>query len=195
MTAKDATLDDDMKATRAKEAVASLIDWIGEDVAREGLIETPHRVAKALREMTSGYRQDPKEILSKVFTAEHADQMVIVRDIDFASMCEHHMMPFTGVATIGYLPKDGRVVGLSKIPRLVHCFSRRLQLQERLTTQIAQAMQDVLDPIGVGVLIRGVHTCCALRGVESRNEMVTSALLGKFRDDPQVRAEFLGLAR
>lgn len=184
-----------MDDTKAKEAVACLIDWIGEDVEREGLIDTPKRVAKAMREMTVGYRKDPKEILSTVFTADNADEMVVVRDIAFASMCEHHMMPFTGTAVVGYLPRDGRVVGLSKIPRLVHCFSRRLQLQERLTSQIAQAIQDVLEPVGVGVVVRGIHTCCALRGVESRNEMVTSALLGKFRDDPQVRSEFFSLSR
>lgn len=180
--------------TNEENAVRLLLAFIGEDPTREGICDTPRRVVKALGEMTSGYAQNPREILSRVFVADPNDEMVMVRGIEFASLCEHHMLPFTGQAAVAYIPSDGRVVGLSKIPRLVHCYARRLQMQERLTGQIGQAMFDHLSPQGVGVVVRAFHTCCALRGVRSRNEMVTSALYGNFRESPQVRAEFLALA-
>lgn len=176
------------------DTVRRQLELVGEDPKREGLIDTPTRVIKALREMTEGYSQDPKEILARVFTADPNDEMVVVRNIEFASLCEHHMLPFTGTATVGYIPREGRVVGLSKIPRLVNCYARRLQMQERLTYQVAHAMDKNLSPIGVGVVLQAFHTCCALRGVRATTQMVTSCLLGRFRTGPQVRSEFLALA-
>lgn len=177
-----------------EDTVVRQLEFVGEDPKREGLLDTPKRVVKALREMTSGYREDPSEILSTVFQGDN-DEMVVVRNIDFASTCEHHMMPFTGTVTIGYLPGDGKVVGLSKLPRLVWCYAKRLQIQEQFTRQIAMALQDHLAPRGVGVIARAFHTCCALRGIRSRNEMVTSSMLGAFRNDPIVRTEFLSFSR
>jgi GTP cyclohydrolase I len=172
-------------------AVDVLLRYVGEDPVRLGLLGTPDRVARSLREMTSGYRDDPAGILATTF-AERSDEMVLVRDIEFWSLCEHHLLPFHGTATVGYLPRDN-VVGLSKLARVVHCFARRLQVQERLTTQIASAVMDNLEPLGVGVVVRATHLCMAARGVRSPSTMVTSALLGVMRDaDP--RAEFLALA-
>jgi GTP cyclohydrolase I len=154
------------------------------------LVGTPRRYIKALKELASGYQQKPSEILSAVFEEKY-DQMVIVRGIEAWSLCEHHLLPFRLEATVGYLPQ-GKVLGLSKIARLVYCFAKRLQVQERLTEQIAHALDEVLGPLGVGVLIRGWHTCMAMRGVRSDGEMVTSCLLGALRD--QAREEFLRLA-
>lgn len=178
------------KMRSAEDAVKKIIEYIGEDPTREGLLKTPHRVAKAYAELCSGYSQDPKEILSTTF-AENYDEMVIVRDIRFWSLCEHHMLPFHGVATVGYLPK-GRIVGLSKIGRLVHCFARRLQVQERLTHDIAHSLMEHLQPHGVGVIVKATHLCMEMRGVKSPAEMVTSCLLGDFRE-PETRAEFLSM--
>lgn len=161
---------------------------------RPGLLDTPRRVVKALTEMTAGYHEKPEEILSTVFDS-NADQMVVVKDIGYSSMCEHHLLPFTGTVSVGYLPASGRVVGLSKIPRLVHCYARRFQIQEGMTMEIAAALMKHLEPLGVGVVVTGVHTCCHLRGARSHNEMVTSALLGAFRDEQRVRDEFFGLTR
>lgn len=174
----------------AEENVVRLLEYIGEDPTREGLVETPKRYLKALRELTCGYKEDSSSILSKIFT-ESYDQMVLVRGIEFWSLCEHHILPFHGTAVVGYIPQ-GKVLGLSKIARLVHCFARRLQIQERMTEQIAHAIQDTLVPAGVGVLIRGSHTCMSMRGVRAEGEMVTSCLLGVIRD--KARGEFLSLA-
>lgn len=183
----------DLTNDTALAAVRTLLtEVIGEDPDREGLVDTPRRVVKALAELCEGYGHNPAVILSTVFD-ESCDEMVLVKDIPYASLCEHHMLPFTGHVTIGYLPRKG-VVGLSKLPRLVQCFARRLQVQERMTKQIANSIFEHLQPRGVGVLVSGVHSCCALRGVRSHNSMVTSCLLGNFRN-ADVREEFLSLAR
>lgn len=177
----------------AEDAVRDLLAFIGEDLSREGLEKTPSRVVRSLTELTSGYRERPEEILSTTFS-EPCNQMVVVRDIRFWSLCEHHMLPFYGAATIGYLP-DERIVGLSKISRLVHCFARRLQVQERFTQQIAESIMLHLKPKGVGVLVSANHTCMAMRGVKTSGEMLTSCLLGAFRDDAATRSEFLSFRR
>ena len=176
------------KIKRGEAAVAEILKLIGEDPARDGLKKTPHRVVKAYLELTQGYHQNPSDILSTTFE-ERCDEMVVVRDIRFWSLCEHHMLPFHGAVTVGYLPKD-KIVGLSKIGRLVHCFARRLQVQERFTEQIAHSMMEHLRPHGVGVLVKATHLCMEMRGVKSPAEMQTSCLLGAFRD-PATRHEFL----
>lgn len=176
-----------------EDTVIRQLQFLGEDPNREGLKETPARAMKALLEMTSGYQQDPKKILSKVFV-EPCDEMVVVRDIPFWSLCEHHLLPFHGTATVAYVP-SGKIVGLSKIPRTIQAFARRLQVQERLTQQIAQAMNEALEPKGVGVLVKASHLCMAIRGIRSEGEMVTSCLLGAMKDDPKAREEFLALGR
>lgn len=154
-----------------------------------GMEETPERMVRALLELTEGMRQDPAEILSRTFD-DACNELIVVRDIPFVSVCEHHIMPFTGTATIGYLPALGRVVGLSKIPRLVHCFARRPQLQERLTRQIAEAMMEHVKPEFVGVVIRGQHSCMRLRGVQSDGEMVTSCVLPSTHRQSALKEEF-----
>lgn len=176
----------------SEEAVKTLLDYIGEDSAREGLLETPKRVAKALKELTIGYSQDPHAILNKTFDVA-CDEMVIVKGIEYWSLCEHHMLPFHGTATVAYIP-NGRVVGLSKIPRVVEAYARRLQVQERLTNQIATAVNEVLEPKGVAVVLTGSHLCCAMRGAKKAVTMKTSALRGAFKEHQEVRAEFLSLA-
>ena len=177
--------------TDLEDTVRRQLEFLGEDWQREGLRDTPRRVMAALQELTRGYQQDPATILQVTFQAD-CDQMVVVRDIPFWSLCEHHLLPFHGFVSLGYLPKDGRIVGLSKLPRLVQCFARRLQVQERLTQQIAEAVMEYLYPLGVGVEVRGEHTCMQMRGIQSAGQMRTSALLGVFREG-LVRAEFLGL--
>jgi GTP cyclohydrolase I len=180
------------EAGEAELAVVSLLRSIGEDPARDGLIDTPGRVASALREMTSGYADDPAEILSRTFEESH-DELIILRGIEFHSMCEHHLLPFYGSASIGYLP--GHVVGISKLARLVHCFARRLQIQERLTRQIADAIQQHLGARGVAVIVKAHHFCMGSRGVKQPStELVTSAMLGALREDAVTRAEFLRLS-
>lgn len=174
-----------------EDAVVRMLQFIGEDPTRDGLLETPRRVVKAMREMTSGYQSKVDEILAVTFDVD-CDEMVVVKDIPFASMCEHHMLPFTGTATVAYVPGK-RVVGLSKIARLVDAYSKRLQVQERLTTQIADAMVEHLNPKGVGVIIKAHHSCMSLRGVGKAGTMMTSALRGVMRDKPEARAEFLDL--
>lgn len=176
-------------------SVRELLAYIGEDFNREGLIETPKRVLKALREMTEGYRMDPAEILSKKFgESEGYDQMVLLKDIEFTSLCEHHMLPFSGTAVVAYIPQ-GRVVGLSKLARITECFARRLQLQERMTQQIANAVEQELNPLGVGVVITAHHQCMGCRGVKQpRASMVTSALRGALLVEDSARLEFLRLA-
>lgn len=167
---------------------------VREDPEREGLLDTPRRVVKALGEMTTGYGQDVHEILGTTFDTEGYDEMVVLRGIDFVSLCEHHMLPFTGTAAVGYVPGE-RVVGLSKLARLVDCFARRLQIQERMTKEIADAVMEVLSPQGVGVVVSAHHSCMGCRGVRKPGaSMVTSYLAGVMRDNVAARAEFLALA-
>ena len=168
---------------------------LGEDPDREGLQRTPARMAKAQRFLTRGYRQEVQEILNGAIFEEPYDEMVIVKDIDFYSMCEHHLLPFYGKAHIAYLPK-GRVVGLSKLPRIVDLFARRLQVQERMTQQIAQCVQEAIQPLGVAVVVEGFHLCMAMRGVEKQNCLTTtSSMLGAFRNHRETRMEFMTLLR
>jgi GTP cyclohydrolase I len=170
------------------------LELVGEDPTREGLLRTPKRVAKSLVWLTRGYRQDALSAVGEGVFAEAHDHMVMVRDIELYSLCEHHLLPFFGKAHIAYIPA-GRIVGLSKLPRLVEVFARRLQVQERLTAEIAEAVQEVLQPRGVGVVIEAMHLCMMMRGVEKQNsKTITSALLGSFRDDAKTRDEFLRLA-
>jgi GTP cyclohydrolase I len=178
----------------AEVGVRALLSHLGADVTDPGLLDTPARVVRALREMTSGYSVDPAELLSVAFDVSF-DEMIVVRAVEFTSLCEHHLLAFTGTATVGYIPNGRGVVGLSKLARLVECYARRLQVQERMTQQIAQALQSFLDPVGVGVVVRARHSCMGCRGVRKPGaEMVTSSLLGAMRDEPQTRAEFLTLA-
>ena len=175
--------------------VAELLKELGEDVQREGLDKTPERVEKALRYFTSGYGQDVKEVLNGAMFVEEYDEMVIVKDIDFASLCEHHLLPFVGRCHVAYMP-NRKIIGLSKIPRLVEMFSRRLQVQERLTTQIANTLNEALQPRGVAVVVEAIHLCMLMRGVEKQNsKAITSAMLGAFRDRPETRAEFMELIK
>jgi GTP cyclohydrolase I len=175
--------------------VEELLRELGEDPEREGIERTPERVEKALRYLTSGYGQDPREVLNDALFVEEYDEMVIVKDIDFASLCEHHLLPFIGKCHVAYMPNK-KIVGLSKIPRLVEMFSRRLQVQERLTTQIANTINDVLQPRGVAVVMEALHLCMVMRGVEKQNsKAITSAMLGSFRNRPETRAEFMELIK
>jgi GTP cyclohydrolase I len=171
-------------------AVRSVLGAIGEDPGREGLLRTPLRVARMYEEMTAGYRVDPVKLINDaVFTVDY-DEMVVVRDIDFASLCEHPLLPFLGKAHVAYIP-DGKVVGLSKIPRVVEMFARRLQLQERMTQQIAAFLEETLKPCGVAVVVEGLHLCMAIRGVKKANaRMVTSAVRGSFKENLNTRNEF-----
>lgn len=178
-----------------KDMVKQWIEAIGEDPDREGLQNTPQRTADAWAYMTRGYKQDPLTVLNSALFEVEANHMVIVRDIEIFSLCEHHLMPFFGVCHIGYIPK-GKVAGVSKLARLADLFARRLQLQERLTNQIARTLMDVLQPEGVGVIIEAQHLCMMMRGVEKQNSrMVTSAMLGSFHDSVATRNEFLHLSR
>jgi GTP cyclohydrolase I len=175
--------------------IEQLLKELGEDPYREGLERTPERVDSALRFLTSGYRMDVDEILNDALFVEEYDEMVVVKDIDFFSMCEHHLLPFLGKCHVAYMPHR-RIVGLSKIPRLVEMYSRRLQVQERLTTQIAGTLNEVLQPRGVAVVMEAAHLCMIMRGVEKQNsKAVTSAMLGAFRDRPETRAEFMELIK
>jgi GTP cyclohydrolase I len=180
----------------AEAAVRTLIEWAGDDPNREGLLETPKRVAKSYRELFAGYEADPREYLERTFEEVGGyDELVVLRDIRVVSFCEHHMLPFLGRAHVGYLPSD-RVVGISKLARVVNGFARRLQIQEKLTSEIAQAIQDILQPKGVGVVIVSEHSCMTMRGVNTPgSRLTTSRLLGVVRDDPRTRQEFLELAR
>jgi GTP cyclohydrolase I len=172
-----------------------MLQLIGEDPERDGLRHTPERFEKALRFLTSGYHQDPKKHLNGAMFSVCYDQMVLVKDIEVYSLCEHHMIPFFGKCHVAYIP-DKKVVGLSKIPRLVNMFARRLQIQERLTNQIASAIQQEIAPLGVGVVVEARHLCMVMRGVEKQNsQTVTSAMLGAFRENVQTREEFLSLIR
>lgn len=173
--------------------VRAMLEALGEDPAREGLVKTPDRVARALREMTRGYTQDPEAIVRGALFTEEYSEMIVMKDIDFYSMCEHHMLPFFGKAHIAYIPK-GKIVGISKLARIVDVFSRRLQVQERMTKQVADLLMDVLKPEGVAVVVEGEHLCMRMRGVEKQNSYVsTSALLGVFRDHQATRDELMTL--
>jgi GTP cyclohydrolase I len=168
---------------------------LGEDPKREGLHSTPERVQRSLEYLTKGYKDDPAAILRGALFSVNYDEMVIVKDIEMFSLCEHHMLPFFGKVHVAYIPK-GKVIGLSKIPRLVECFSRRLQVQERLTTQIAEAIQNAIQPMGVGVVIEARHLCMMMRGVEKQHsQAVTSSMQGVFRNSQKTREEFLALIR
>ena len=175
--------------------VRAILAGLGEDPGREGLLKTPERVAKALRFLTQGYEQQADGLLNEALFSVDYDEMVVVKDIDVFSLCEHHLLPFFGKAHVAYLPA-GKVVGLSKIPRLVDMFARRLQVQERLTVQIAEAIQDSVKPRGVGVVIEAMHFCMIMRGVEKQNSLaVTSCMRGAFRDQRETREEFLALIK
>ena len=175
--------------------VESLLKELGEDPAREGLNRTPNRFAKSMRYLTKGYSQDPREILNDALFDVTYDEMVIVKDIELYSLCEHHLLPFFGRAHVAYIP-NGKVVGLSKIPRLVEMFARRLQVQERLTSEIASIMDEVLQPKGVGVVIESIHLCMMMRGVAQQNSFaITSSLRGEFEADSKTRSEFMELIR
>jgi GTP cyclohydrolase IA len=172
-------------------AVENILVAVGEDPQREGLLGTPNRVARAYAELLSGYRADPVAVINNAMFDVDYDDMVIIKDIEFASMCEHHMLPFVGHAHVAYIP-NGKVIGLSKIPRIVDIFAQRLQVQERMTRQIADFINQVLNPVGVGVVVEGVHMCSMIRGVEKHDSnMTTSAMLGTFRECSMTRNEFL----
>ena len=181
---------------QAEAAVRTLIRWAGDDPDREGLVDTPKRVAKSYKELFSGYQSDPREYLERTFDEVGGyDELVILKDIRVVSFCEHHMLPFLGKAHVGYLPSN-RVVGISKLARVVHGFARRLQIQEKLTAEIAKAICDILQPKGVGVVIVSEHSCLTMRGVNTPgSKLTTSHLLGEVRDDPRTRQEFFDLVR
>ena len=184
-----------MNEERVRAAVELMLAEMGEDPTREGLLRTPDRVAKALKFLTSGYDTDVDTVVNDaLFTVDYSE-MVIVKDIDFYSLCEHHLLPFFGKCHVAYLPRD-KVIGLSKIPRLVEVFSRRLQVQERFTNQIAETVSAILDPLGVGVVVEATHLCMLMRGVEKQNSVaLTSAMLGAFQTDARTRMEFLELLK
>jgi GTP cyclohydrolase I len=188
-----------MQPKRDEDSIASLMEKllvkVGEDPAREGLVRTPERAEKAFRFLTSGYDTDIQSIVNGALFHEKSDGMVVVKDIEFFSMCEHHLLPFFGKMHVAYLPKD-KVIGLSKIPRIVDMFARRLQLQERLTEQVARAIESVISPRGVGILCEAQHFCMMMRGVEKQgSSTITSTMLGSFRTNKSTRDEFLTLAR
>ena len=183
------------KRNHVESAVSTILENIGENPDRDGLQRTPNRVARMYNELTSGYTTDPVKMLNGALFDVDYDEMVIVKDIDFFSLCEHHMLPFNGRVHVAYIP-NGKVVGLSKIPRMVEMFARRLQVQERMTTQIADFIEEVLQPQGVAVVAEGVHMCMVMRGVKKANaSMTTSAMRGLFKTDPKVRDEFRDLIR
>ena len=189
--AADLFCEDEMDLETIEEALRKVLAAIGEDPDRQGLVKTPHRIAESYKELLSGYRVNPREMINEAIFDVAYDEMVIVRDIEFSSMCEHHMLPIIGRAHVAYVSSD-KVIGLSKIPRIVDMFAKRLQVQERMTTQIAEFLQAVLNPKGVAVVVEGVHMCTMLRGVKKQEaRMTTSHMLGVFRDDMSTRMEFL----
>ena len=176
-----------------EDLIRELILRLGEDPAREGLLKTPKRVIASLKYLTHGYRQDIEKVLNNAIFDENYDEMVVLKDIDVFSLCEHHLLPFYGKAHVAYIPQ-GKIIGLSKIPRVVEVFARRLQVQERLTSRIADCLMNALKPRGVGVVIEAIHLCMAMRGVEKKDSYcVTSSMLGSFRESERVRGEFLSL--
>ena len=182
-----------MENDKINNLTKQLLEEIGEDPSREGLLKTPSRVSKAWSFFSRGYNQDLDKIINNAVFNEDATDMVVVRDVEFFSLCEHHLIPFFGRAHVAYLP-NGKVIGLSKIPRIIDMFSRRLQVQERLTRQIAETVKEILDPIGVSVIMEGQHMCMQMRGVEKQNSLTTtSSMLGKFRESDRTRAEFLSI--
>ncbi len=177
-----------------KELIKNLLTQLGEDPSREGLLMTPERVETSLRALTSGYSKNVEEVLNGAIFKEDCDEMVLCRDIDIFSLCEHHLLPFYGRCHVAYIP-DGKIIGVSKIVRLVEVFARRLQVQERLTGQIADSLMEALQPLGVGVVVEAFHLCMAMRGVEKQNcTLVTSSMLGCFREEAATRSEFMNLA-
>ena len=182
--------------SEAEAAVRTLIEWAGDDPDREGLLDTPGRVVRAYKELFAGYEADPRDYLKRTFDEVGGyDELVILKDIRVVSFCEHHMLPFLGKAHVGYLPRN-RVVGISKLARVVHGFARRLQIQEKLTAEIAEAIHDILEPKGVGVVLVSEHSCMTMRGVNTPgSRLTTSHLLGEVRDDPRTRQEFFDLVR
>ena len=193
MTIDPDIYDEETFAPGLDGVVREMLELLGQDTERDGLLKTPTRVARSLSFLTSGYNLDPREVVgSALFEAEY-DEMVVVRDVELYSLCEHHLLPFFGRAHIAYLPGD-KIVGLSKLARVVEVFARRLQVQERLTTEIATAINDILEPKGVGVVVEARHLCMMMRGVEKQNSFaVTSCMLGQFRTDARTRGEFLSL--
>ena len=183
------------KIARMEESFRNLLEAVGEDPQREGLLRTPTRAAKALEFLTNGYRQDLDEIVNGAIFSSDASEIILVKDIELYSMCEHHLLPFIGRAHVAYIP-NGKVIGLSKVARIVDVFARRLQIQERLTVQIADALMKTLHPFGVGVVVEAKHLCMMMRGVEKQNSvMKTSCLLGSFKEDARTRSEFLALLK
>jgi GTP cyclohydrolase IA len=183
------------KIARMEETFRNLLEAIGEDPQREGLLQTPSRAARAFEFLTNGYRQDLDEIVNKAVFSSEASEIILVKDIELYSMCEHHLLPFIGRAHVAYIP-NGKVIGLSKIARIVDVFARRLQIQEQLTVQIADALMKCLEPGGVGVVVEAKHLCMMMRGVEKQNSvMKTSCLLGSFKEDARTRSEFLSLLK
>lgn len=182
-----------MNLENIEKSVKTLLEELGEDVNREGLVRTPHRVAKAYEYLTQGYHKKIKDVLNGAIFEEKYDEMVIVKDVDFYSMCEHHLLPFFGKVHIAYIP-DGKIVGLSKIPRVIDVFARRLQVQERMTQEIADTLEEYLNPRGVGVVVEAYHMCMMMRGVQKQNSITTtSAMHGIFKEDARTRTEFLNL--
>lgn len=182
-----------MKKDRFEGLIDQVLKEMGEKPSRQGLKRTPHRVAESLRYLTSGYRQNVAQVINAAVFDEDYDEMVVMKDLDIFSLCEHHLLPFYGKCHVAYIPK-GKIIGLSKIPRIVNVFARRLQVQERLTHQIAECLKEALDPLGVAVIIEALHLCMAMRGVEKQNSTcVTSTMLGVFRSDRSTRMEFMSL--
>ena len=180
---------------QVKRYVRHMLEWMGEDPGRQGLVKTPLRVEESLKYLTSGYQKSVRQVLNGAVFDEPYDEMVILRGIELYSLCEHHLLPFYGTCHVGYIP-NGKIIGLSKIPRLVDVFARRLQVQERLTNQIAECLMEELKPHGVGVIIEALHLCMAMRGVEKQNaKCITSSMLGSFRSDRRTRMEFMNLIK
>ena len=192
---KSTTESSSLTSASYEELVREMIVRLGEDPEREGLARTPARVEKAMHFLVKGYKEDPEALLREALFTVNYDEMVIVKDIEMFSLCEHHLLPFFGKVHVAYIP-NAKVIGLSKIPRLIEAFSRRLQIQERLTTQIAEAIQNTIEPQGVGVVVEARHLCMMMRGVEKQHSSaVTSSMLGCFRDEEETRTEFLSLIR
>lgn len=188
---------DNNSIERINNLYSELLVEIGENIYREGLKKTPLRAAKAILDLTSGYQVDIDKIVNNaIFSDGHADELILVKDIQFHSLCEHHILPFSGVAHVAYIPNDNKIIGLSKIPRIIDAFSKRLQVQERLTRQIAQALETLLQPKGVGVICEGTHSCMSMRGVcKQGSTTATSSMLGVFREDSAARAELLAMIK